>query len=458
VKRRLKIVLVGAASREFARGMVHDLVLEKQLLESRDVEVEMVDIDAAGLEVMHRYAERCASVAGAQVAFRATTDRAQALPGADFVLISVAVKRMELWEQDYRVPLAFGFPHVYGENGGPGAAFHALRNYRILMPICRDIERLCPEAWVLNFTNPEARVLTAILSLTRLRAVGLCHGFYSFRALASRVLARPQEELDLRTAGMNHFFTYYRVAEKATGRDLIPELEQKLRANPEVLEPLVRYLWQTFGALGYGSDHHVGEYVGFAHELTGNLWLFGTEGRKVDPAERGVDGRLVFEAWRHRVDVPTYLARDLGGRERDELSGKAPLSPEDIRRSGELAVPVIADIALDRGSWREAVNVLNTGGLIENLDADGCIEVPATVDARGVHPERVGRLPEGFAAMVRQQQAIQKLVVQAYDQRSRRLLLQALLLDPASNGSAARTEAMLDHMLRLQAAYLPELA
>ena len=455
MKNAVKIVLIGAGSREFSRSIVHDLVLERALHESREVEVRMVDIDPAGLGLMHGYARRAAEAAGARITFSATTERERALEGADFVLISVAVKRMELWEQDFRVPLAFGSPHVYGENGGPGAAFHALRNLKIIMPVCRDIERLCPDAWVLNFTNPEARVLTAILTLTRLRAVGLCHGFHSFHDLAARVLDRPIADLDVRTAGMNHFYTYYKIAERGTGRDLEGEFTRRL--DEEKLQPLVRYLWRTYGALGYGSDLHVGEYVRFADEFAGRLWEFGIEHRKVHPSEKGVDGREVFEAWRHKLDVPTYQARGIAAAERDALSGATPLCRADIRASGELAVPVIADIVLDRGVLREAVNVLNTDGSIENLDREGCIEVPAVADARGVHPDRVGRLGEGFAALVRHQQSIQRLVVKAYAERSRKLLLQALLMDPASPPGATQTERMMDKLLSLQADYLPEI-
>jgi alpha-galactosidase len=457
MKKGLKIVLIGAGSREFSRAVIDDLVLERDLHESHDLDVELVDIDRDSLELMHGYARRSAEAAGARIAFHATTERERALEGADFVLISVAVKRMELWEQDFRVPLAYGAPHVYGENGGPGAAFHALRNLRIIMPVCRDIERLCPGAWVLNFTNPEARVLTAILTLTRLRAIGLCHGFHSFQKLAATALQRPLEELDVRTAGMNHFYTFYRIAERGTGRDLVPEFERRVGASPDLLPPLTRYLWKTFGMLGYVSEHHIGEYVRFAHEFTGRIWEFGIEHRKVHPAEQGVDGRAAFEAWRHKLDVQTWRERRIAEAERDALTGKTPLRREDIRPSGELAISVIADIVLDRGKLREAVNVLNTDGFIENLDREGCIEVPAMVDGSGVHPERVGRLPEGFAALVRQQQSIQRLVVRAFAERSRKVLLQALLMDPASPAGATETERMMDTLLELQAAYLPEI-
>jgi alpha-galactosidase len=117
------------------------------------------------------------------------------VPGADFVLLSVAIGRMDLWEQDFRIPLSFGFRHVYGENGGPGAMFHALRNYQLIFPILRDIERLCPETCLLNFTNPEARILTAILKLTKIKAIGLCHGFHNFSDWLVMFLIAPWKNL-----------------------------------------------------------------------------------------------------------------------------------------------------------------------------------------------------------------------------------------------------------------------
>jgi alpha-galactosidase len=164
----------------------------------------------------------------------------------------------------------------------------------------------------------------------------------------------------------------------------------------------------------------------------------------------------MFEAWRRNVDVRTYITEDMQGKEKEMLSAAGGVRRQDIRRSGELAVPVITDILLDRKGWRESVNVLNAGGFIENLDRDTAVELPATVDASGVHPDAVGRLPEGFASLIRQQQGVQRLLVQAYRERSRKLLLQALLIDPVASGHARQVEQMLDHMLRIQSGYLPQ--
>ena len=455
MKKNIKIVLIGAGSKEFSRGLIHDVVLDEALPQATQIDVVLVDIHAKNLQTMLDYAKRCVEITKSPVTFRATTNREEALPGADFVLLSVAIGRMDLWEQDFRVPLSFGMRHIYGENGGPGALFHALRNYNLIFPILRDIEKLCPEAYLINFTNPEARILTAILTLTKIEAIGLCHGFYSFYRLVSKVLERPTEDLDIRTAGMNHFYTYYRISEKQSGKNLIPEFERKIAENLDILEPLVRYFWETFGVIGYDSDNHIGEYIGYAHEFTGMRWEFGIENRKVLRTDELVTSWTAFEAWRRDMDVDTLLASDTLQVDNEYLHGQRPPDAKVLVKSGELAVPVIGDIVLDRKILRAAVNVLNTEGYIENLSRDACIEVPAVVDAVGIHPDFVGNLPEGLAAQIRLQHSIQKLLVEAYQQKSKKLLLQALLLDPVVD-SAVNAQKLLEYMLKIQADYLPE--
>lgn len=456
MKTQIKIVVIGAGSKEFSRGLIHDLVLDTTLSQAAPIEVVLVDIHPQRLQTILDYAQRCVEVTGSPVKFRATTNREEALPGADFVLLSVAIGRMDLWEQDFRIPLSFGFRHVYGENGGPGAIFHALRNYKLIFPILRDIERLCPATWLLNFTNPEARILTAILKLTKIKAIGLCHGFHNFQRLVGKIFDRPLEELDIRTAGMNHFYTFYRIADKITGQDLIPEFTRRINANLDLLQPLVRFMWETFGVLGYGHANHIGEYIGYAYEFNGLQWEFGIEKRKVLQREDVVNSWTAFRAWQNKIDVGTLLDSDILEVDDDYLYGRRMPDEKALKLSGELAVPVIGDMLLDRKMWRASVNVLNTESYIENLARDACIEVPAVVDAQDVHPEFVGSLPEAFAAQIRLQHSIQHLLVEAYQQRSKHLLYQALLLDPVVD-SAINARKMLDYMLDIQAEYLPEL-
>jgi len=421
------IVLIGAGSSSFGTGTVAD-VMANEDLRQHDVTLWLVDTDEAALRKASALAEKIRAYRQATTAIRATTNRCEALPGADFVITSVAVQRMALWEQDFRVPLGYGFKHCLGENGGPGALFHALRNYELILPICRDIERLCPGALVLNFTNPESRILMAMCHLTRVRAIGLCHGVLMARNDAARFLGRPLADLDIVTGGLNHFFWILRIRDKATGEDLYPQLRQKVQ---EQCSPLVRKLAQIYGLLIFPYDDHIGEYLSFATEFTGTQWPYGQERRPVR-VETGVPAD-----WRDAY-----------------LFGEKAADERLARPGGEIAVDIIADILGDRRKWEPTVNVLNAGGYVENLPREAVVEVPAVVDAAGIHPEHVGPLPEALAAFCRTQVSIQLLLIEAYRQRSRKLLLQALLLDPCVD-SIQRAEAMLDCMLTLQKDYLP---
>lgn len=428
----MKIVLIGAGSRSFGRGQIAD-ILQAPELRGHQVTLALVDQDERALDTMAALAERIKVHTGADVKLESTTDRRQALPGADYVITAVARQRMPLWEQDFRVPLAYGFRHCLGENGGPGALFHALRSLELVIPICRDIEALCPDALLLNFTNPEARVLHAICHLTTVRAAGICHGVFSALNAISRYLERPWEELDIISAGMNHFYYVLQVKDKATGEDLLGEVRRRILADTSGrVPPLYRKMLEIFDMVTYMSDDHIGEYVSYGAEFGGVKWRYGQEVRPVPL---------------HETPSPQPTLEEYA-------TGQRPLDDWVLRRSGEITVPMICDIEFDRGNWRPAVNVLNRDLYISNLPASGVVEVPAVVDAQGIHPLKVGPLPEPVAAMIRTQFSIIELVTEAYRTRDKRLLLQALLLDPVVNSITA-AEKLLDYMLALQAEYLP---
>ena len=434
-KNKVKIVLIGAGSASFGRGTLADIMACEDL-KNHDCTVVLVDIDEKALDKMAGLAELIRDYYQSPVRIEKTTDRTEALPDADYVIISVTQKRYELWEQDFRVPLAYGFRNVLGENGGPGALFHAIRNYEIVLPICHDIEKLCPDALVLNFTNPESRILMAMKHLTKVNAVGLCHGVLGCRSRAAELLGKDLSDLNIVTGGLNHFFWVLKVEDANTGEDLYPLLRQRVK---ESCPPLVQKMVEVFDCFTYPSDDHIGEYLSFAHEFTGLLWHYGGECRKVGaglkPARTSPSGD-----WRD-----------------DYLSGKRPIDDNLVRPGGEIAVDIIADILEDKNKWEPAVNVLNTGRYVENLPTDAVVEVPAIVNATGVHPEQVGPLPEALAAFCRTQISIQLLLIEAYRKQSKKLLLQALLLDPVVD-SVKRAEEMLDYMLELQKDYLPTFA
>jgi len=428
----MKIVLIGAGSASFGRGQIADVLLSDEL-RGRNVTLMLVDEDEQRLEKMMRVAVRMREHTHSDVALEDTTDRRKGLLGAKYAIVAVARKRMELWEQDYRIPFSYGFNHVLGENGGPGALFHTLRSLNLVIPICRDIEEICPDALVLNFTNPEARVLHAVSHLTKVKAIGLCHGVFSSLEKVSKYLQRPIEELDVVSAGINHFYVFLQVRDRKTGEDLLPRaIELAASDRDEKSQPLFRKFAEIFDLFTFCSDDHIGEYLACGATFCDGKWPYGLERLKVPMREES---------------LPDIL--------QEYADGKRPANdPPILQPSNELAVPIICDIELDRKAFRPAVNVLNEEGYIENLPRTAAVEVPACVDAGGVHPVHVGPLPENFATFIRPQLMIHELVTEAHRTRSKKLLLQALLLDPVVNNITA-AERMLDEMLELQSEFLP---
>ncbi len=267
--KQVKVVLVGAGSLTFGRGTIADLLASEELNTDAELTIVLVDIDEVALDRMYRFAQVLKEHYGATARIEATVDRREALPDADYVITAVARKRLELWQQDFHVPLSYGFRHIYGENGGPGATFHTLRSIHRTMPIIRDVEQLCPEALVLNFTNPESRVCLAISQLTKVRAVGLCDGPIATLRKVGEVLDKPVDEVELTCGGINHFHWVLAIKDARDGTDLLPTFRKRMKEQQWGLGPLARYLYDTFGLLTYPSESHPGEYIGFAYDLAG---------------------------------------------------------------------------------------------------------------------------------------------------------------------------------------------
>ena len=264
-----KLVLIGAGSTSFGTDTLRDLFAARKELNGSTI--ALVDTNPEALRLMSRVAQRLNEAKGGPFAIQATTDRCEALAGAGFVIIAVAVQRNERWRLDFQIPLKHGVKHVLGENGGPGGLFHAMRNIPIVLDICHDIERLCPDALVLNFTNPEGRICLAANRYTDLQFVGLCHGIGMAQRVIGQTLGLSPEEIDPRAAGLNHFTWILDLRRKSTGEDLYPIFKQEMPKKIAEVErevgwgiKLSHYLMDTFGHWPSPSDDHVGEYLSYA--------------------------------------------------------------------------------------------------------------------------------------------------------------------------------------------------
>ncbi len=428
-----KIVLIGAGSVSFGTGTLCDLFAAREELKGSTI--ALVDINPESLRLMTQVAQRLNEATGKPFVIEATTDRCAALPGAQFVITSIAVKRNERWRLDFQIPLKHGVKQVLGENGGPGGLFHAMRNIPIILDICRDIERHCPDALVLNFTNPEGRLCLAASRYTSLQFVGLCHGIGMAQTTISQALGLPVEEIDPKAAGLNHFTWILDLRRVGTGEDLYPAFKHAIAEKRDEVEEkvgwgikLCRYLMDTFGYFPSPSDDHVGEYLSYAWEYCG------LEGYDFDAADRW--GEMLYQQLRRWA------------------SGEGAVDSLLQHPSGERAVPIIVGTSGNTHQYELAVNVPNAG-FISNLPSWAIVEVPATIDATGVHGVSVGPLPEPIAAMCRTQIAVIDRMVEAAVHGDRNAALEALLLDPVVN-SISQAEAILNEMLEVHKDFLPQ--
>ncbi len=442
----LVIALIGAGSRSFGPDTVRDILLSDALAERR-LELRLMDIVADSLAEIGRYAKSLAERLGRNVEVGTTAALAEALAGAQFVVTAVEVERNLYWAQDYHIPRKYGFRHVFGENGGPGSLFHALRTMKGMVHIARTMERICPSALLLNYSNPMHKVCDAIATLSKTPCVGLCHGVWMGMEQISYILDKPMQEMRMEACGINHFTWFQTIHDRRTGEDLYPRLREAEREGDWLADwheiGLARILLRRFGLYPSPASSHVGEYIGWAHEFCANEldWFY-------DPA----DG----SPWQ-RGKVPKHMSvQDAYGTERPFKKQERKhrrFEEQELAPSGELAIPIMESLACGKQRRLDAINVPNRG-FIPNLPDRMVVEVPGTSDAEGLHPQRMQPLPEAIAAMIRLQGSINKLLAEAFAEESKSKLLQAVLLEPTVTSYRGAVE-MVDEMLALQRDILP---
>ncbi len=423
--RKTKVVIIGAGSASFGPGLLCDAFHCRALEGSPLV---LVDTDAEALETMANLARQMNERSAVKLKIEHTTNRREALPDAEFVITCVAIRRNELWKLDWEIGRKYGIRQVLGENGGPGGLSHSLRNIPVILDICGDMERLCPDALLINFTNPESRVCMAVDRYSRIECVGLCHGFFMSIDSISRITGIDAREIDGKAAGLNHFTWFTELWRKSTGEDLYPLLQKKaLTCDPKFL-PLSLELLDKFGLFPSPSDDHIGEYLPYAWEKCG---LHGYDFDQADRERR--------ELWK----IVTEIAR-----------GEMPVDSLLARPSGEIAFDIIRAILTNSNELMPAVNIPNEG-CITNLPREAIVEVPALANASGICGLSIGELPKAIAALCEHQVRVQELVVEAAATGSRELALQALLIDPVVHSLEAARKT-LDELLWAHAPYLPQ--
>lgn len=454
------IVIIGAGSASFGPSTLATIIRDPRLKGST---LNLVDLNPEALADVGCVAERMSTAWDAQMTVRTSTDRRDLLPGANFVIVSIEVPpREKLWRLDWEIPVKHGLRQPYGENGGPGGLMHACRQIPPFMAIARDMEQLCPDAWLINFSNPLPRITRALTKYSHIKTVGKCHQINVGYGLVA-VLLREQygisvpEEVNLhsdpanvptihqmahagrhhfaiKSAGLNHFIWLLDVRDKETGEDLYPALREAVKTAPPSLEKFSLDMFRIFNYLPIPGDTHLVEYLPWVHDPLARPWQ---------------QYEIPLYAWGDNEAARDYMLAMM------KQMAEGVISVDGMRIvESEGAAELIAAIAGNENYYDETVNIPNRGA-ISNLPDEAIVEIPAVVNGLGVQGVHMGEMPYPIAELLRREAALVEMVVDTAVTGDRDLALQTLLLDPMIN-DIGRARAILDDYLTTFAPYLPQ--
>ena len=456
-----RIAVIGGGS-QFAIGLAESLVdYARDLL--KDTTVVLLDTKPEHLEIVHRFATRLAESAGVDMKFEATTDRRRAFDGADFLLTTFRPGSHMQQEQDETIPPKYGLQG--NETVGIGGIFMACRVVPVLREICADAEELCPQAWVVNYTNPTQFVADAVQRLSRLRIISLCDGYVDICDDLASLLDADPAEVNVYVMGTNHAVWVKRFT--VSGEDGYPLLEKRLKElSWEEIE--ARYAPPPVANV-LGVDYTYEEiYKQFIRHntLPFALRLYKVHGMFPGPryywnywmnqnhiVEMQAAGKYVSMAGFYMQHMQPRMFQGLEDRLRQVSLELKTSRAAGGGGHGDMAVRLISAMANNLGETF-IVNVTNNGA-VSNLPDDAIVEVPASVDKHGPHTFAMGALPKDLLGM---QQALvysQQLTIDAALSGSRADLLKAIVANPLITSLDGAEKAM-DELLAAQADWLPQ--
>ena len=435
-----KLTFIGAGSLGFTGELVRDILTFPLL---QDATISLMDIDAERLKFAETTVAKIITEGEYPAKVEATLDRAEALANADVVLTTILSGSTEIWRHDIEIPKKFGVDTNVGDTRGPSGIFRFLRTLPDMMDIVHDMEKVCPDAVLLNYTNPMAMLVSAIQKQTFIKVTGLCHSVQGTAMMLADWIGAPYDEIDYLCAGINHQAWYLEY--KWNGVDAYPLIHKAITERPEVYnEEQVRN--EMYLALGYyvtESSGHNSEYNWWFRKRPDLIEKYCTHGTGWNPGEYA----YILKEYQHneatwKDQVKTQLAQ--------------PFTEEDLERGHEYAAYIIN--ALKGGDmFKFNGNVPNTG-LITNLPKDACVEVPVVVDRAGFHPIYVGALPPETALLTQLSSGIEELAIQASLEGDPVAVYRAICHDPLTASVLSLTEIkeMVNELFAQHKDYLPQ--
>jgi alpha-galactosidase len=437
----MKIAFMGAGSTVFARNVLGDGMCSPAL---RDSEIALYDIDGERLEQSEAILGAINRGLGGRARIRSYSgveNRREALRGADFVVNAVQVGGYDPCTiTDFEIPKRYGLRQTIADTLGIGGIMRALRTIPVMEEFARDIEAVCPDAWLLNYTNPMAMLSGYMQTYTGVKTVGLCHSVQvcSETLLKSLGMEDKLEGRIEKIAGINHMAWLLEIRDKE-GRDLYPEIRKRAAEKNRNGKHGDMVRFDYIEKLGYyctESSEHNAEYSPF--------YIKATYPELIERFNIPLD------------EYPRRCVHQIAGwkEEYASLAGKGDLPHE---RSHEYA-SYIMEAMVSGAPYKIGANVLNRGGLIENLPREACVEVPCLVDRNGVTPCHAGRLPLQLAAMNMSSINVQLLTIEAARTRKREHIYHAAMMDghTAAELSLDDIRRMVDELIAAHGTWLPE--
>ena len=433
-----KIAFIGAGSLGFTRDLVRDILTFPLL---QDATLYLMDIDAERLEFARKSVQRIIDMGKYPARVTATLDRVEALRDADIVLVTILAGSTEVWRYDIEIPKQYGVDINVGDTRGPSGIFRALRTIPVMLEITTDMERYCPNAVLLNYTNPMAMLCRALQRKTFISLTGLCHSVQGTAIMLSYWIGAPYKEITYTCAGLNHMAWYLKY--DWNGVDAYPLIRKAITERPQIYNhEIVRN--EMFLNLDYyvtESSGHNSEYNAWFRKRPDLIEKYCTTGTGWNPGEYA------------------YILKEYQNAEntwRDEARQWFALeTPIELERGEEYAAHII-NALMGGDPFTFNGNVSNTG-LVTNLPEGACVEVPVWVSRKGFEPVHVGALPPQCAALTNLTAQIEEMAVEGALTGDPRLVFQAICYDPLTSAvlSLAEIRQMVNQMFEQNKAYLP---
>jgi alpha-galactosidase len=432
-----KFAFIGGGSFGFTRALVRDILTFPAF---RDAEIALMDIDAERLNYIKQACEKIAAAGGYPAKITATTDRAEALKGADGVLCTILAGDVDVWRYDIEIPKKYGVDINVGDTRGPAGIFRMLRTMPVMLEICEDIRKYCPKALFLNYTNPMAMLVSGMQrQFPDLMITGLCHSVQGTIGMLAGWLDADIDDVTYTCAGINHQAFYLDI--KVKGEDAYPRLRERIK-DPEIYnQEIVRN--DMFVHLDYyvtESSGHNSEYVAWYRKRKELIEKYTAGGTGWNPGE-------------YAYILNEYLNRK--NTWRDEILQQLDEEEIDLKIGGEYAAYIFNAVFGDNTMFTFNGNIPNTH-LIDNLPYGCCVEVPVLASKGRLEPLHVGPLPAQLAIMVNNSARGEDLAVDGFFSGDRRKIYHAIAFDPLTSAvlSLEEIKAMTDEMFAANKDYL----